>query len=147
VTRTLKLAVSKARLCCCICAGALSMAITPARAAGPDPAASLPPPCGELVGPGGSANGPNSGFELRDGEPVDFVSGGRATQGRLLVFRDGPVFRAYWQPVGSPEKYALANAGPHSVRLISTPPQGVPARDGKPGVMTQPVLVLSCPTL
>jgi len=123
------------------------MAVTPARAEAGDSSAALPPPCGELVGPGAGANGPHSGFELRDGEPVDFVSGGRATPGRLLVFHDGPMFRAYWQPEGSPEKYALANAGPHSVRLISTPPQGIPARDGKPGVRTQPVLVLSCPTL
>jgi hypothetical protein len=103
-------------------------------------------PCGRLVG----ANGPtdsDGGFVLRDGEAVDFVSGDRAAHGRLLVFSDGAVFRAYWQPQGSEEKYALANAGPDSVRLISTPPQGTPQHDGKPGIATRPLKVLSCPKL
>jgi len=99
------------------------------------------------VGPGAGASGAQVGFDLRDGEAVDFLSGGQTTHGRLLVFRDGSLFRAYWQPQGSEEKYALANAGPDSVRLISTPPQGSRARDGKPGIMSQPLLVLSCPKL
>ena len=147
MTRKLMLAVSKARLCCYVCVGAASLFAARAQAADPAPSASVPPPCGELVGPGGAASATNGGFELRDGEAVDFVSGGQTTHGRLLVFRDGSLFRAYWQPQGSEEKYALANAGPQSVRLVSTPPQGIPARDGKPDVMMQPLLVLSCPRL
>jgi hypothetical protein len=110
-----------------------------------DPANAVPdavPPCGKLVG--SSAAG---GFALRNGEPVDFVSGGQATHGKLLVFTDGAVFRAYWQPEGSEEKYVLANAGPDSVRLVSTPPQGTPVPNGGPGVTPQPLLVLSCPKL
>jgi hypothetical protein len=75
------------------------------------------------------------------------VHAGNRRERELLVFRDGSLFRAYWQPQDGEEKYALANAGPNSVRLISTPPQGMPARDGKPGVMTPPLLVLSCPKL
>lgn len=138
------LAVSTTCLrCCYVCVGAASLFVAPARAAdsGPDtPAAS---PCGELTG-AGTAGG---GFPLRDGAVVDFVSGGRTTHGRLLVFRDGSLFRTYWQPQGSEEKYALASAGINGVRLISTPPQGEPARDGQPGVTTKPLLVLSCPTL
>lgn len=96
------------------------------------------------------ANGPTDaqqGFVLRDGEAVDFVAGGRTAHGRLLVFSDGPLFRAYWQPQGSEEKYVLANAGTNSVRLVSTPPQGTPAHDGKPGIATRPLQVLSCPKL
>lgn len=106
-------------------------------------------PCGKLVGANapGNANEADAGFTLRNGEAVDFVSGGHATHGKLLVFADGQLFRAYWQAQGGEEKYALANAGPNSVRLVSTPPQGTPATDGKPGIMTQPMRVLSCPKL
>jgi len=141
--KKLLLAVSKSFVCCYVCLGAASLFVAPARAADPAPDPSGAPPCGKLVGQGSTGGS----FALRDGEAVDFVSGGQTTPGRLLVFREGSLFRAYWQPQGSAEKYVLANAGPHSVRLISTPPQGMPARNGKPGVMTQPMLVLSCPTL
>jgi hypothetical protein len=140
-------ALSMSCLCFSVCLGAASLIVAPAQAADPAPDASSTPPCGKLVGQGAAASGDGGGFDLRDGEAVDFVSGGQTTHGRLLVFHDGSLFRAYWQPEGSEEKYALANAGPHSVRLISTPPQGAPARNGRPGVMTQPLLVLSCPKL
>jgi hypothetical protein len=40
---------------------------------------------------------------MRDGEPVDLVSGAKVVHGRLLVFSDGAVFRAYWQPDNSPK--------------------------------------------
>lgn len=126
------------------CLGAALLAIHPARAA--DTAPDAAPPCGSLVGVSPSG-GAGAGFAMRDGEAVDFISGGQTTHGRLLVFRDGALFRAYWQPQGSEEKYALANAGPGSVRLVSTPPQGIPASDGKPGITTQPLQVLSCPKL
>lgn len=141
------LAVSKTCLCGYVCLGAASLFVAPARAADPAPGASVAPPCGELAGLGTAASGANAGFYLRDGEAVDFISGGQTTHGRLLVFHDGSLFRAYWQPLGSEEKYALANAGADSVRLISTPPQGSEARDGTPGVMSHPLLVLSCPKL
>ena len=96
-----------------------------------------------LVGAGSS--GTLQGFQLRDGEPVDLVGGGKTVHGKLLVFGDNGVFRAYWQPGNSPEKYVLANAGPDAVRLVSTPPQGSPARDGEPGTQLGPQHVLSCP--
>ncbi|QGZ64507.1 hypothetical protein FAZ98_17590 [Paraburkholderia acidisoli] len=99
------------------------------------------------TGAAGNGNAADAGFTLRNGEAVDFVSGGRTTHGTLLVFTEGQMFRAYWQPQGGEEKYALANAGPNSVRLISTPPQGTPTTDGKPGITTQPMQVLSCPQL
>jgi hypothetical protein len=126
---------------CCIAAALLF-----APSSWADEAASRTQPCGTLVGvnASGAADG---GFVLRDGEAVDFVSGGQTAHGRLLVFSDGAVFRAYWQPQGSEEKYVLANAGANSVRLVSTPPQGTPARDGKPGITTGPLQVLSCPKL
>jgi hypothetical protein len=104
------------------------------------------PPCGKLVGPH-AAGGTDAGFALRDGEAVDFMSGAQTTHGKLLVFTEGPLFHAYWQPQDSEEKYALANAGPNSVRLVSTPPQGVRASDGKPGGAMPPLQVLSCPKL
>ena len=147
MTSKLMLAFSASCRCFLVCLGAASLSVAAARAAGPAPDASGAPPCGKLVGQSADASGASGGFDLRDGEAVDFLSGGQTTHGRLLVFRDGSLFRAYWQPQGSEEKYALANAGPNSVRLISTPPQGLPARDGKPGVMMQPLLVLSCPKL
>ena len=126
------------------CLGAALLAIEPARAA--DTAPDVAPPCGRLVGPN-AGGGTDAGFTLRDGEAVDFVAAGQTTHGKLLVFTDGPLFRAYWQPQGSEEKYALANAGSASVRLVSTPPQGTPAGNGKPGITTQPLQVLSCPKL
>ncbi|WP_407669794.1 hypothetical protein [Paraburkholderia nodosa] len=124
------------------CLGVALLTTQPAHGADPIPTPDAAPPCGKLVGTNAAG-----GFALRSGEPVDFVSAGQATHGTLLVFSDGPVFRAYWQPEGSEEKYALANAGPDSVRLVSTPPQGTPTRGAQPGVATQPLQVLSCPKL
>jgi hypothetical protein len=124
--------------------GAALLATQPVRAA--DTAPGAVPPCGKLVGTN-STGGADAGFTLRDGEAVDFVSGGQATHGRLLVFSEGPLFHAYWQPQGSEEKYALANAATNGVRLISTPPQGTPVSDGRPGTALPPLQVLSCPKL
>jgi hypothetical protein len=137
VKTTLALALSTCWL------GAALLMTEPLRAA--DAAPDAAPPCGELVG-ANATGGSNTGFALRDGELVDFISGGVATHGRLLVFRDGPLWRAYWQPQGSEEKYALANAS-NGVRLVSTPPQGEPAGDGAPGTVMPPLQVLSCPKL
>ena len=100
--------------------------------------------CGTLVGPG-NASAPN-GFQLRGGEPVDFVAGGKTVHGTLRVYVDGSIYRAYWQPQGSAERYVLANAGTNSVRLISTPTRGVPANGGEPGTPMPPQQVLSCPS-
>ena len=102
--------------------------------------------CGRLVGASGAAQ-PNGSFRLRGGEPVDFVGGGRTVHGALQMFFDGSMYRAYWKPEGSHELYVLASAGASSTRLISTPPQGEPARDGQPGTALQPLNVLSCPAL
>ncbi|APA88536.1 hypothetical protein BJG93_24640 [Paraburkholderia sprentiae WSM5005] len=101
--------------------------------------------CATLVG---AANpGAAQGFALRDGEPVDFIRGGRTVHGKLLVFSDGDVYRAYWQPDNSPEKYVLANAGADAVRLVSSAPRGTPAPAGQPGTALRPQRVLSCPML
>jgi hypothetical protein len=86
-------------------------------------------------------------FQVRDGEPVDLISGAKTVHGKLLVFGENGVFRAYWQPENSAEKYVLANAGDNAVRLISTPPQGSPAVHGEPGTTLGPLRVLSCPKL
>jgi hypothetical protein len=86
-------------------------------------------------------------FQVRDGEPVDLISGMKTVHGKLLVFGENGVFRAYWQPENSAEKYVLANAGENAVRLVSTPPQGTPATNGEPGTTLGPLRVLSCPTL
>ena len=118
---------------------ALLAALSCAAAAADDTA------CATLVG--AASSGSAQGFSLRDGEPVDFVGGGKAVHGKLLVFNDGDVFRAYWQPDASPEKYVLANAGANTIRLVSTPPQGTPARSGEPGTAVPPQRVLSCPVL
>jgi hypothetical protein len=101
--------------------------------------------CATLLGAAGA--GASRGFSLRDGEPVDLLSGATTVHGKLLVFRDGDVWRAYWQPAGSAEKYVLANAGADAVRLVATPPRGVPAPDGQPGTAMAPQRVLSCPSL
>ncbi|MFT4065872.1 MAG: hypothetical protein QM685_14035 [Paraburkholderia sp.] len=101
--------------------------------------------CATLVGATNSAS--PQGFQLRDGEPVDFVSGTKTVHGKLLVFSDGDVFRAYWQPANSPEKYVLANAGTNAVRLVASAPQGTPAPNGNPGTAMPPQRVLSCPSL
>jgi hypothetical protein len=102
--------------------------------------------CATLFGATSGSTSPG-GFQMRDGEPVNLVSGAKVVHGRLLVFSDGPVFRAYWQPDHSPEKYVLANAGVNTVRLVSTAPQGTPAANGEPGTAVPPQRVLSCPAL
>ncbi|HXZ08174.1 MAG TPA: hypothetical protein VEI25_08965, partial [Paraburkholderia sp.] len=84
---------------------------------------------------------------LRDGESVDFVTGAKTVHGTLQIFTDGSVYRVYWQPQGHPERYVLANAGENSVRLIATPPQGLPPHDGAPGTSMPEQQVLSCPSL
>lgn len=101
--------------------------------------------CGTLVGTGNSPV--SGGFQLRGGESVDFVAGGKTVHGTLLVMADGSLYRAYWQPQGSPEKYVLSGAGTNSIRLISTPTQGVPAGSGQPGTTLPPQRVVSCPVL
>ncbi|MBB5417922.1 hypothetical protein HDG42_003969 [Paraburkholderia sp. JPY171] len=101
--------------------------------------------CATLVGATNSSAA--QGFSLRDGEPVDFVGGAKTVHGKLLVFSDGDVLRAYWQPDDSPEKYVLANAGADAVRLVSSAPRGTPAPAGQPGTPMQPQRVLSCPNL
>jgi hypothetical protein len=101
--------------------------------------------CATLVG--ATASTSSQGFQMRDGEPVDLVSGAKTVHGKLLIFGDGGMFRAYWQPANSPEKYVLANAGENTVRLVSTPPQGTPATNGEPGITVPPQRVLSCPML
>lgn len=108
-------------------------------------AAQAPNGCATLVGAGSA--GTSRGFQVRDGEPVDLIGGGKTVSGKLLVFSDNGVFHAYWQPENSPEKYVLANAGTDSVRLVSTPPQGTPATNGEPGTPLGPQHVLSCPAL
>jgi hypothetical protein len=101
--------------------------------------------CATLVGT--ASSGSPQSFQVRDGEPVDLVSGAKTVHGKLLVFGDSGVFRAYWQPENSAEKYVLANAGVDAVRLVSTPPQGTPAQNGQPGTTLAPQRVLSCPAL
>jgi hypothetical protein len=118
---------------------ALLAALCPAAAAAADEN------CATLVGATDSAS--PQGFQLRDGESVDFVSGAKTVHGRLLVFSDGDVFRAYWQPANRPEKYVLANAGTNAVRLVASAPQGSPAPNGNPGTTMPPQRVLSCPAL
>ncbi|WP_144141483.1 hypothetical protein [Paraburkholderia sp. BCC1884] len=101
--------------------------------------------CATLVG--AHAPGSSQGFQVRNGEPVDLVGSGKTVHGKLLVFGDNGVFRAYWQAENSPEKYVLANAGVDTVRLVSTPPQGTPVQNGEPGTTLAPQRVLSCPAL
>jgi hypothetical protein len=101
--------------------------------------------CGRLIGGSGAAQTGGS-FLLRNGERVDFVSGGKTVHGVLRVFVDGSRYRAYWQPEGSHELYVLANAGANSTRLISEPTRGEPAGEGDPGTSLQALDVVSCPT-
>ncbi|WP_244817691.1 hypothetical protein [Caballeronia sp. Lep1P3] len=84
-----------------------------------------------------------SALSLREGERADLTQGDKAVHGALHVYRDGAVYRVYWQPDGSAEQYVLANAGENSVRLISTPPRGAEV-DAGPGTLP-PQQVLSCP--
>ena len=101
--------------------------------------------CGALIGSSNSGDVASGGFLLREGEPVDFVGGGKTVHGVLHVFHDGDLYRAYWQPAGSHEKYVFANDGVNLIQLISTPPQGVPARPGEPGSTMPAQKVESCP--
>uniref|UniRef100_E1TEG5 Uncharacterized protein n=1 Tax=Burkholderia sp. (strain CCGE1003) TaxID=640512 RepID=E1TEG5_BURSG len=101
--------------------------------------------CATLAATGNS--GTPQPFQVRDGERVDLISAGKTVHGSLRVFGENGVFRAYWQAQNSAEKYVLANAGDHAVRLISTPPQGKPAAQGEPGTTLGPLRVLSCPSL
>ncbi|MEX3936797.1 hypothetical protein AB4Y32_34385 [Paraburkholderia phymatum] len=110
--------------------------------------------CGVLSGASGgaAASGASSvtaasGFALRNGEPVDFIAGGKTVRGTLHVMSDDGVYRAYWQPQGRPERYVLANASPDAVRLIAMPVQGTPATSGMPGTTVNAQQVLSCPAL
>lgn len=100
------------------------------------------PACGTLTG-AGAADAASGGFALREGEAVDLVSAGKRVHGTLHVFRDDAVYRIYWQPAGSPERYVLATAGTNSVRLVATPPRGSPVAEG-PGMLPSQQ-VLSCP--
>ena len=80
---------------------------------------------------------------MREGESVNFVGGGKTVHGTLHIFHDGSAYHVYWQPDGSAEQYTFATAGDNRIRLISTPPQGVPVSSG-PGTLP-PQQVLSCP--
>lgn len=101
--------------------------------------------CGLLRGTSGDVA--DGGFQLRDGEAVDFVAGGKTVHGTLQLFKDGSVYRAYWKPQDHEERYVLANAGANSVRLIATPPQGTSAGESGPGTSMPQQQVLSCPSL
>jgi hypothetical protein len=101
--------------------------------------------CATLVGAANS--GSAQGFSLRNGEPLDFVGSAKTVHDELLVFSDGDVFRAYWQPDDSPGKYVLANAGTDAVRLVSSAPRGTSAPGGQPGTAMRPQRVLACPML
>jgi len=103
--------------------------------------------CGTLVGAGQSPAAANNGFVLREGEPVDFIGGGKTVPGVLHLFHDGDVYRVYWQVNGGHEPYVFVNIGPHRLNLISTPPQGVPANPGEPGAAMPAQQVESCPQL
>ncbi|WP_025596979.1 hypothetical protein [Burkholderia sp. WSM2230] len=101
--------------------------------------------CATLAGAGNP--GTPQAFQVRDGEPVDLISGAKTVHGKLLVFGENGMFRVYWQAEDSAEKYVLASAGDNAVRLVSTPPQGNPAAHGEPGTTLGPLRVLSCPKL
>jgi hypothetical protein len=95
--------------------------------------------CGTLE----DANGTD--IALREGESVNFNHNGTLTHGVLHVYKDGEMYRVYWQPIGSAEQYVLAFDDNHTVRLISNPPHGEKV-DAGPGVLP-PQRVLSCPAL
>ncbi len=96
-------------------------------------------PCGMLE----SATG--SQIRLREGESVNFTHGGTLTHGVLHIYKDGELYRVYWQPIGSSEQYVLAFDDDNSVRLISNPPHGEKVDTG-PGVLPAQ-RVLSCSVL
>ncbi|SAL45689.1 hypothetical protein AWB71_02457 [Caballeronia peredens] len=98
--------------------------------------------CGTLES---ATGGQGAMFALREGESVNFWRGGAVKHGALHVYKDGEVYRVYWQPEGSGEQYVLANAGDNSVRLVATPPHGTKV-DAGPGSLPQQK-VLSCPAL
>ncbi|EKS69536.1 MULTISPECIES: hypothetical protein [Caballeronia] len=98
--------------------------------------------CGTLES---ATNGQDGMIALREGESVNFWRGGAVRHGALHVYKDGEVYRVYWQPEGSGDIYVLANEGTSAVRLILTPPRGTKVDTG-PGSLP-PQKVLSCPAM
>ncbi|CAL8478869.1 hypothetical protein CBA19CS22_17325 [Caballeronia novacaledonica] len=98
--------------------------------------------CGTLES---ATNGQDGMIALREGESVNFWRGGAVRHGALHVYKDGEVYRVYWQPEGSGDLYVLANESATSARLILTPPRGTKVDTG-PGSLP-PQKVLSCPAL
>ena len=98
--------------------------------------------CGTLES---ATNGQDGMFALREGESVNFWRGGVVRHGALHVYKEGEVFRVYWQPEGSGDVYVLANEGTTSVRLILTPVRGTKVETGPGSLPRQNVL--SCPDL
>ena len=98
--------------------------------------------CGMLES---ATNGQDSMIDLREGESVNFWRGGTVRHGALHIYKDGDVYRVYWQPEGSSNVYVLANESENSVRLILTPTRGTKVDTG-PGSLP-PQQVLSCPDL
>lgn len=98
--------------------------------------------CGTLES---ATNGQDGMIALREGESVNFWRGGTVRHGALHVYKDGEVYRVYWQPEGSGNVYVLANEGTASVRLILTPTRGTKVETGPGSLPKQNVL--SCPDL
>jgi hypothetical protein len=98
--------------------------------------------CGTLES---ATGGQDSMITLREGESVNFWRNGNVRHGALHVYKEGEVYRVYWQPEGSGDVYVLANEGINSVRLILTPTRGTKVDTG-PGSLP-PQKVLSCPAL
>ena len=98
--------------------------------------------CGTLES---ATNGQEGMITLREGESVNFWRGGAVRHGALHVYKDGEVYRVYWQPEGSGDLYVLANENETSVRLILTPPRGTKVETGPGSLPMQKVL--SCPDL
>jgi hypothetical protein len=94
--------------------------------------------CGTLES---ATNGQDGMIALREGESVNFWRGGAVRHGALHVYKDGEVYRVYWQPEGSGDIYE----GTSAVRLILTPPRGTKVDTG-PGSLP-PQKVLSCPAM
>ncbi|KND55784.1 hypothetical protein BPUN_1749 [Candidatus Paraburkholderia kirkii] len=74
--------------------------------------------CGTLES---ATGGQDAMIALREGESVNFWRGGSVWHGALHVYKDGEVYRVYWQPEGSGDQYVLANEGTNAVRFILTP--------------------------
>jgi len=119
-----------------MCAGALATLVSYTHA-NPDDAI-----CGTLES---ATNGQDGMIAMREGESVNFWRGGTVRHGALHVYKDGEVYRVYWQPEGSGDLYVLANESATSARLILTPPRGTKVDTG-PGSLP-PQKVLSCPAL